>query len=91
MQGVVFAVENIDVGVKTAIGNRMVYLGNFEDIDSVGMALLSAGIFHVCLTLVLILYQHLHILNGEQSIGESLNLPKGRKEKRLCLDKCRRR
>ena len=54
MESAVSAVEDIDVRVKTAVGDGMVDLGVFEDVDSVGVALPAAGVFHVCLSFVLV-------------------------------------
>ena len=54
VQSVVPAVEDIDVGVEAAVGDGVMHLGVLEDVDPVGVALPAAGVFHVCLSFVLV-------------------------------------
>ena len=54
MQGAVLAVEDVDIGIETAVWNGMVHLSVLEDVDPVVMAVPSAGVFHINRALVLV-------------------------------------
>ena len=55
MQGAVLAVEDVDIRIKTAIGDGMVHLSVLEDVDPIVMAVPSAGVFHINGALVLVM------------------------------------